>query len=921
MILVALFVLVYLALGVVAWRRPLLARLAFRDALSRPWQSVLVVAGLTVGTSMILMSFIMSDSMTTSLSLATYQSWGRVDILVSANGRFFSPSIASELANSSPLHGKLRGVQAGVELFGVVADLDRRLDNPTVRLIAFDPVSQAPFGSFRLTDGRSTNGQDVPADAVLVSQSLADSLQAGKGDTIRIATNGFPPANFTVFGIARRDGPGDYGVQPAVFATLPAMAALTGSTQINVVRLSSFGDGRQELENSKQIAPTVATALRDVTPGLNLQVRTAKADDVNEIEKLAAQNAPINFALSSIIILAGIALVVNLALALAEERRPHLAVLRALGLTRIGLVTTTLLEGAVYSFAAAAVGAVPGIGAGWLLVSNAGRWIPEIREKGATVLLVISIQAIVLSIAIGTLVTLLTLLVASLRTTRLSIASAVRSLPDLPGARRSGNRVTVAIVGLGGISLIAAAIGDGSLRLLGGVGVIAMAGLLLAGRLPDRVRATLVGIAAVIWLFGVYQTVSWALIQSDLLVTMALLPLATVALSLVVASNIRVVERVVPRTLVAQLTRRTSRLVLAATALGLVVSLVMFIGVFLASTKPNYWKDAGGYDLSVTSSSNAGFSLPPTLQSKVADQLAISTGTYFGAVRSSLSDRGPGPLDWHQQVVPLYALTDEQLAQHKLPLASFENRFASESAVWASLRNDPNLVVSGTYPAGTDVDLISTNGPVHRRVIARFSAGFLSGLLGSRRAVDGLESGSPGTTLLLRLNPGVDPAGFAFEVRRSQFPTGVEAVTTRDQLDQGSAIFRNFVGEMEIVLITGLGIGVLSLGVLALRAVVERRRSIGLLRAVGYQPRQLLAAVIGESLLTAATGVVVGVAVGLFVGFVVVARYEPGHAVAIQVESTALAVALVFVTAAVVTLAPAIAVARTAPAEALRLID
>ena len=146
-------------------------------------------------------------------------------------------------------------------------------------------------------------------------------------------------------------------------------------------------------------------------------------------------------------------------------------------------------------------------------------------------------------------------------------------------------------------------------------------------------------------------------------------------------------------------------------------------------------------------------------------------------------------------------------------------------------------------------------------------------------------------------------------------------MTTRELLDQGSAIFRNYIGELELVLIAGLGVGVLSLGVLALRAVVERRRSIGLLRAVGYQPRQLLTAVMGESLLTAATGVVVGVAVGLFVGFAVIARYEPGHAVTIQLDALAVAVALIFVTAALVTLPPAIAVARTAPAEALRLID
>jgi putative ABC transport system permease protein len=920
-VLVAFFVLVYCALGVIAWRHPLLARLAFREAVRRPWQSVLVVAGLTVGTSMILTSLIMADSFTMSLSQATYQSWGRVDILVSANGEFFSPSVASGLADSAGLRGKLRGVQAGVELFGVAADLDRKLDNPTVRLIGFDSTSQAAFGGFTLVDGRRTTGQDLGPSDLLLTQSLANSLQAQKGDTIRIAANGLAPATFKVFGIATREGPGDYGAQPAVFATLPAMAAVTGSAQINVVRLSSLGDGRQEMLNSQQIAPAVAAAVRELSSDVKLQVRTAKAADVIEIESLAAQNVPINFLWTSFIVLAGIALVVNLALALAEERRPHLAVLRAMGLSRAGLIATSLIEGGLYSLLAAGIGTAPGIGAGWLVISNAYRWIPEVREKGASVVLIVSTQAVVIAIATGALVTLLALLVASVRTTRLSIASAVRFLPDLPGVKGSGRGIKVGIAVLGLAGLVAATAGNGSVRLLGGIAVIATAGLLLGGRMPDRARWTLVGIASVVWLFGVYTTLSWKVIEADLPATLVLLPVSTVALSLVVAVNIRVVERLIPRTLVAQLTRRTSRLVLAATAIGLVLSLVAFVGVFVASTNPDYERDAGGYDVSVTSASNATFSLPADLQSKVAGQLMIRSSEYFGPVRSTGSDRGPGPLDWHQQIVPLYAMSDEQLAQSRLPFASYETRFASPSEVWASLRRDPSLVVSGSYPVGADVEMIGAKGPQHFHVAARFSPGFLDGILGSQLTVAGLSPGPAGTTLLLRLRPGVDAVAFAIDVRRSQFPNGVEAVTTRQLLDLGASTFRNYIGEMELLIIAGLAVGVLSLGVLALRAVVDRRRAIGLMRAVGYQPRQLLAAVMGESLLTAAVGVVVGIAVGLFVGFVVVTRYDPGRRIDVQLDSLAVAIALIFVTAAVVTIGPALAVARTAPAEALRLID
>jgi len=143
----------------------------------------------------------------------------------------------------------------------------------------------------------------------------------------------------------------------------------------------------------------------------------------------------------------------------------------------------------------------------------------------------------------------------------------------------------------------------------------------------------------------------------------------------------------------------------------------------------------------------------------------------------------------------------------------------------------------------------------------------------------------------------------------------------RDLLDQGGAIIRNFAAEMELMLSAGLLVGVLSLGVLALRAVVERRRSIGLLRAIGYQSRQLLISVIGEAVLTAAAGAAVGVVGGTAIAYLFISAAFPAGAFRFQVVDFAVAATLVLLTAAAVTTGPALAIARTAPAQALRLID
>ena len=920
-IVIALFVGTYGALAVVALRRPLLARLAYREVARRPWQSMLVVAGLTVGTSMLLMSFINSDSMTVTLTQATYQSWGRVDVLVSRNGAFFDRGVATGLADSPRLHGQLRGVQAGVELVGTVADLDRRLDNPTVRLVGFDPSTQSAFEAFTLTGGGITTGQDLPTDQVLVSKSLADSVQARTGDTLLVKANDNPPARFTVAAIARSEGPGAYGAQPAIFGTLAAMSALTGTDQINVVRISAPGDGPQEMENGKHIAPTVRAALRDITDGAGLQVRTAKADDVNEIVNLAESNRAPNLALSSIVVLAGIALVVNLALALAEERRPRLAILRAMGLSRTNLVLASVLEGAIYSIAAAAIGAIPGIAAGWLLVSQAGRWVPEIHEKNATVLLVVSVDAIVVAIASGALITLATLAVASIRTSRLPIASAVRALPDPSPPTRPSRLRRVGVVVLGMLGSAAVIVGNPPLRLVGGLGVIALVGLVLRDQLSDRARIAVVAVSTLAWIVVAFTALPESDIEGDIYISVATVAFAIAALSVLIATNMRVVERFVPRSLIAQLTRRPAKLSLATCALGLVLAMVAFIGMFLAISEPDYHTDSGGYAVSAVSMSAPSIALRPDLDAKVDGRLVMSSGTYFGPVRSSSSYRGPGPTDWHQQMLALYELTDSQLSSTRLPLVSREKRFANDGAVWASVRDSANLVISGLYRPGTTVDLIGASGPVRLEVAASFRPGFLAGLMGSASALSELASGPAGTTVLLRLKPGVDPASFALDIRRSLFPTGVDATTTQQQLDEGSAFLRNFAAEVQLLLTAGLGVGVVSFGLLAMRAVIERRRSIGLLRAVGFQPGHLLVAMIGESLLMATGGIVSGVIGGLGVGYLFFSRYYPGAHMAFQVEGLLLASALIYLTAIAVTIAPAMAIARTAPASALRLTD
>ena len=125
-----LFVVAYATVLAIAVRRPLFARIAIREATRRPWQSALVVAGLMIGSGAILVSEVMQNSAYDSLTAGAFQSWGRVDLTLSAPaGAYVDPTIAQTLANDPQVRRSAAGVQAGVELVGSVANLDRASSN------------------------------------------------------------------------------------------------------------------------------------------------------------------------------------------------------------------------------------------------------------------------------------------------------------------------------------------------------------------------------------------------------------------------------------------------------------------------------------------------------------------------------------------------------------------------------------------------------------------------------------------------------------------------------------------------------------------------------------------------------------------------------------------------------------------------
>src|SRR3989454_11595532 len=125
-------------------------------------------------------------------------------------------------------------------------------------------------------------------------------------------------------------------------------------------------------------------------------------------------------------ILAGVLLIVNIFVMLAEERKPELGVARAVGFLRSDLLTTFALEGTFYAVVAAALGSLAGLGLGSIMVYFFDKLVPH---GDVVVTFHFDLSSVITAFVAGTALTWITILLASWRGRRPHILRAGRGPP------------------------------------------------------------------------------------------------------------------------------------------------------------------------------------------------------------------------------------------------------------------------------------------------------------------------------------------------------------------------------------------------------------------------------------------------------------------------------------------------------------
>jgi putative ABC transport system permease protein len=200
--------------------------------------------------------------------------------------------------------------------------------------------------------------------------------------------------------------------------------------------------------------------------------------------------------------------------------------------------------------------------------------------------------------------------------------------------------------------------------------------------------------------------------------------------------------------------------------------------------------------------------------------------------------------------------------------------------VWSILREEDLIIVDSTLgenqfgppglgrKAGDVLTIELDNGTSVRKRIAAITDQFA--ITGIFTNLD-LSGKVYNTTLrnlhMIRVREGGDIDSISDGLRRSLISYGFITIEVREFVREILSFQNSFFDLFNTYLSLGLIIGIVGLGIVTLRSVYERRHEIGMMRAIGFKRRAVLVSFLGEATFIASSGIAVGSAIGIVMGW------------------------------------------------------
>jgi len=791
-------------------------KVALRGLLARKTRLALTALAVALGVTLIAGTYVFTDTINSSFDRIFSASYATTDVVVSPSDEVEADEFGSLEPIPASVADRIRDLPEVSAVGGSIFDQDG-----TILDAKGDPVSQgAPnfvasvqdverFESFDVAEGRMPSGPDE----VALDKSTAKRKDFEVGGTVDIVGKQ-PRKTYEIVGLVQVAGVDSYGGAAVALMTLSEAQRLSGKDGLfdEIGVAASDGTSKQELRD----------AVRRAIPDARYDVRTGEeqADDQTESIKDDLAFLPTALlAFAGISLFVGAFIIFNTFSITVTQRAREFALLRTLGASRGQVLRSVLTEGLVLG----ALGSLVGLALGVVVAKGLKAMFYAVGFDLPAQGTVLETRTIVVSLVVGVLVTLLASLAPALRATRVPPVAALREGVALPETRSSrfAFPASVVLTAIGIVLLIVSlvAIED------------ATTGLSLAGA---GAAATFLGVG----------------LMSPKLVG----PIAAV-----VGKPFRGVTGRLARE---NSVRQPGRTAATAAALMIGVALVSFASIFAASAKETIggFIDRGLAGDAVIQNQNgfAPFSGTAAESVRAIEGVDTLSGFRFAQVRYQGEDEGVTGID-PAAVTSVYNVTEGEdvVAGLQRGDVAVSEDFAKDEGVAAgetitvrtARRPELRLRVAGTFEDKADLlgDLVLPNETVAQDIgVARDSYVFLKFDGGAdedatREAVGALlKKDFPQTEVLTAEEFKDDQAG---------------------QIDQLLGLIYALLALAVIVSLFGI------VNTLAL-SITERTRELGMLRAIGTSRKQVKSMIRKESVIIAAIGGVLGLAVGVVLSVV-----------------------------------------------------
>ena len=735
----------------------------------------------------------------------------------------FDESTLDELSVLPGVESSEPFVNSDILLFDTEGELVISQGPPTFGVSWGENPATNPL-SIREGDGVApTSAGEVALDALTV-----ENLGFAIGDTVKIQATDVPE-DFTLVGIS----------------TFGDQDSLAGAT----IAAFSFEEAQRFLNLEGQVTEISFIAEDGVSPE---QLRDTLAANINEeleavtgdqqnAEQIADINEGLSFitiallAFAAVAIFVGAFIIQNTFRIIVAQRAKELALLRAVGASKGQVTRMVLIEAMVVGAVSSGLGIVAGIGLAKLLefiLETLGFGLPSGDLQ-------VNLQTIIVSLAVGIIVTELSAFVPARRASKVSPVAAIRGQVDVAKKKSLQKRFIAGIVVL--------AIGAGFMWF----------GLFMD---PPFNRLIAVGGGAAVSFLGV-SVLSPLLVQPFIYI----FSFPARALGLLAGS------------LAARNTKRSPRRTAAtASALMIGVALVAFVGIFANSVKgtiDDIISDNFRSDLILSSKQPQ---MDPARAVGISKQFVSDVEEVEGIdFVSPAYSAFPVRYDGSQDSDFLFAI-DPETFDRSLDVGVDENRFNGLTEPNTVYVNQDHLSENLERAIGDTVNVVVPNGNTEDlEIVGTFSEPFDSDFLVSLSTYEALLDPDEFTNAFVSYEEGVDEETVRAAVAE------VEEAHPASRAQSASELAEEIEGQIDMILslfwgLLGMAIIIAVLGItntLSL-SISERTREIGMTRAIGMTRLQIVKQVMYESVYLALFGAILGLGMGIFFAWAILKALE-----------------------------------------------